>query len=105
MTETLTRGEPLALILPLASDRAAWQLIDETVATDTGQVVYHYRHGVTLQCLRLDSAGRVYGRDAEGAVRLFGRGGPLALHVAINIVFDQHPDLRPQRIVVPRRAR
>ena len=106
MTDTLTRKThvgPLQLIFPEPADQAAWERTDETTAADTGKVVHHYRHRTTLRCLRLDEAGRVYGMDPEGVVRLFGRGGPLALHVVINMVFDQRPDLRPATIALPRR--
>ena len=108
MTDTLTRrdrSDPLGRILPSPHDRDAWELTHRSTAVDTGQVVAHYRHRRTQGTLRLDDAGRVYGQDVEGVVRLFGRGGPLALHVALNIAFDGHPDLWPTRVVVPRRRR
>ncbi len=56
MTDTLTRSAPLQLVFPLAPDRAAWQLVEQTVAADTGKVVHHYRHRVTAGSLRLDES-------------------------------------------------
>ena len=93
--------DPLAAILPAPVDRAAWSPTGTTVAADTRATVVTYEHHATGRRLRLDAGGRVYGQDAEGVVRLFGRGGPLALAVALNVVFDGADALRPSRVVLP----
>lgn len=93
--------DPLALILPMADDRAAWLRSATTTAADTRSQVVAYEHHATGRRLHLDGAGRVYGQDAEGAVRLFGRGGAMALAVALNAIFDGHDRLRPTRVALP----
>lgn len=94
-------ADPLALILPEAADRLSWFLVATATAADTAERVAIYRHQETGRSLRLDAAGRVYGEDAQGVIRLFGRGGPMALAVAINAVYDRADHLRPIRVVLP----
>lgn len=94
-------ADPLALILPEAADRLSWFLIDTATAADTGERVAIYRHQETGRSLRLDGSGRVYGEDPQGVIRLFGRGGPMALAVAINAAYDRADHLRPVRVVLP----
>lgn len=93
--------DPLTMILPVASDRELWHRIEESVASDTGAVVTHYVHRRIGRTLRLDRECRVYGQDAEGVIRLFGRGGPLALAVALNAVYDGSDEHRPHTVVLP----
>lgn len=102
MSEICTDPDPLSVILPLAADRLSWSLVDTATAADTGERVVIYQHQATGRSLRLDGAGRVYGEDAQGVVRLFGRGGPMALAVALNAVYDHADHLRPVRVVLPR---
>src|SRR5688500_6023055 len=85
----------LARVLPEATDREGWHLISTSRAADTGVPVHHYVFRHTARVLRLDDRGRVYGEDREGVVRLFGRGGPLALHIALKMIFDGCEDRRP----------
>lgn len=99
MLDDLTTG-PLAAILPTPADRRPWRCADTAVAADTGETVLHYEHQHTGRRLRLDRHGRVYGQDAEGVVRLFGRGGALALAVALNAVYDGFDELRPAEVAV-----
>ena len=104
MTTTAMK-DPLAalrLVLPDAPDADDWRRVATSTSADTDVVVHHYQHRTTLRTLRLDDGGRVYGQDPEGVVRLFGRGGPLALHVALNMVFDGFEECRPRRVVSPR---
>lgn len=93
--------DPLRLILPEAADRLAWHCTDRTQAADTHETVLHYEHRHSGRTLRLDARCRVYGQDPEGTVRLFGRGGPLALTVALNAVYDGMDQYRPARVVIP----
>lgn len=95
------RSDPLAMILPVEADRELWQRVDESLASDTGVVVVHYEHRRIGRTLRLDGQCRVYGQDAEGVIRLFGRGGPLALAVALNAVYDGSDEHRPHTVVLP----
>ena len=97
--------DPLQLVLPVAADRLAWHCIARTVARDTNETVYHYEHRAMGRALRLDATGRVYGQDPEGAVRLFGKGGPLALAIALNAVYDGMDQHRPSRVELPEPAR
>ncbi|MPZ74135.1 MAG: hypothetical protein GEU74_13045 [Nitriliruptorales bacterium] len=91
---------PLRLILPVAADRLAWRCPRRSVAADTGETVFHYEHQRTGRWLRLDQSGRVYGQDPQGVVRLFGRGGALALAVALNAVYDGMDHHRPTEVVL-----
>ena len=93
----------LARIIPDPLDQADWYVSHRSRAVDTQLLVNHYVHRNSMRVLRLDDRGRVYGQDAEGVVRLFGRGGPLALHVALNMVFDGIEERRPKKVVLPRR--
>ena len=93
----------LSRIIPEREDQQDWYVSHQTRASDTEALVTHYVHRHSLRMLRLDERGRVYGQDPEGVVRLFGRGGPLALHVALNMVFDGIEDRRPKKVVLPRR--
>lgn len=93
--------DPLCLVLPEATDRLAWHCTGRTVARDTRETVFSYEHRAMGRALRLDAQGRVYGQDPEGAVRLFGKGGPLALAVALNAVYDGMDQHRPTRVVLP----
>lgn len=93
--------DPLALILPEAADRRQWVCVRQTPAAGTKEAVFHYQHQAMGRTLRLDRHGRVYGQDPEGVVRLFGRGGALALAVALNAVFDGMDHCRPRRVVLP----
>lgn len=95
---------PLQSILPSPADRLAWRCSRRSVAADTKEVVFHYEHQHIGRSLRLDQAGRVYGQDPEGVVRLFGRGGRLALAVALNAVYDGMDHHRPAQVVLPPRA-
>lgn len=101
MSDTCTHPDPLAAVLPEAADRLSWYLADTVSAADTGERVAVFRHVVTGRCLRLDSACRVYGEDAQGVIRLFGRGGAMALAVALNAAYDGADHLRPARVVLP----
>ena len=101
MTSTSTAADPLERILPAARDRLAWCCVGHDVASDTGEKVFEYQHAGLGRSLRLDAAGRVYGIDPEGVIRLFGRGSALALAVALNAVYDGHDALRPTRVVLP----
>src|SRR5687768_7555937 len=92
-------GGPLDMLFPVAADRLSWRCGRRSTATDTQETVFHYEHQQIGRWLRLDSAGRVYGEDREGVVRLFGRGGPLALAVALNAVFDGMDAYRPSEVV------
>lgn len=94
--------DPLAQVLPRPSDRAVWRRSHHSVAVDTGETVVHYTHQASGRTLRLDAQCRVYGQDSEGTVRLFGRGGRLALAVALNVIYDGIT-ARPSRIVLPPR--
>ena len=98
-TEAMT--DPLQLILPVAADRLAWRCTARTVASDTDELVFHYEHQHIGRSLRLDQGGRVYGQDPEGVVRLFGRGGALALAVALNAVYDGMDEHRPTEVSLP----
>ena len=104
MADTKLDADPLAAILPDASDRLSWFLMETAIAADTQERVAIYRHQVTGRSLRLDAVGRVYGEDAQGVIRLFGRGGPMALAVAINAAYDGADHLRPVRVVLPQPA-
>lgn len=101
MADTKIDADPLALILPEAADRLSWFLVDTATAADTGERVAIFQHRATGRALRLDAACRVYGEDAQGVVRLFGRGGAMALAVALNAAYDGADDLRPARVVLP----
>ena len=94
-------GGPLDMIFPDAADRLAWRCGRRSTAADTQEIVFHYEHQHVGRWLRLDGAGRVYGEDPEGVVRLFGRGGALALSVALNAVFDGMDAHRPTEVVLP----
>ena len=96
--------EPLTIVLPEAADRLAWRCTSRVVASDTHDTVYCYEHRGMGRTLRLDAQCRVYGQDPEGTVRLFGRGGPLALAVALNAVYDGMDRYRPSRVVIPEPA-
>jgi hypothetical protein len=87
--------------LPIEADRSLWHCTQRISATDTGETVYAYEHRSIGRTLRLDGTGRVYGQDAEGVVRLFGRGGALALAVALNAIYDGMDQYRPAKIVLP----
>lgn len=100
MTQTTT-VDPLARILPLAEDRAGWHCAGSVEASDTHHTVFEYEHRGIGRTLRLDAEGRVYGQDAEGVVRLFGRGGALALAIALNALYDGMDAHRPSRVVLP----
>lgn len=104
MADTKLDADPLAAILPEAADRLSWFLEDTATAADTGERVAVYRHQATGSSLRLDERGRVYGQDAQGVIRLFGRGGPMALAVALNAAYDRAEHLRPARVVLPEAA-
>jgi len=93
--------DPLMTIIPDPRDQLQWSVGGQVLAADTGAAVWCYRHGPSGRSLRLDALGRVYGQDAQGTVRLFGKGGPLALAVALNAVFDGFDGARPRRIVLP----
>lgn len=93
----------LTRIIPDPDDLSDWYVSHQSRASDTQHRVTHFVHRRSLRVLRLDDRGRVYGQDPEGVVRLFGRGGPLALHVALNTVFDGIEERRPKKIVLPRR--
>ena len=95
------RTDPLDAVLPRPCDRLAWSTSGQVTAADTRETVTVYRHDRSGRSLLLDDEGRVYGRDAQGTVRLFGRGGPLALAVALNVVFDGQDHLRPAEVVLP----
>ena len=97
--------DPLCLVLPEAADRLAWHCTARTVAGDTNETVFHYEHRAMSRALRLDARGRVYGQDPEGAVRLFGKGGPLALAIALNAIYDGMDQHRPSRVVLPEKER
>lgn len=101
MPEILCDVDPLEMILPEPQDRASWTLLHMVTAADTRESVLIYRHTVTGRALRLDRACRVYGEDAQGVIRLFGRGGMMALAVALNAVYDGADDLRPTRVLLP----
>ena len=101
MSDICTEPNPLATLLPVAADRLSWRLVATVTAADTREPVAIFRHDVTGRSLRLDAACRVYGEDAQGVVRLFGRGGPMALAVALNAVYDHADHLRPARVVLP----
>lgn len=103
MTDVTTH-DPLARVLPEARDRSAWRHVGCVEATDTGDAVFEYEHRISGRTLRLDGAVRVYGQDAQGVVRLFGRGGPLALAIALNAVFDGLDQHRPSTVVLPTAA-
>jgi hypothetical protein len=94
----------LRLIFPQRQDLAGWRCGRRSTAVDTQEEVFHYEHHHIGRWLRLDAQGRVYGQDAEGTVRLFGRGGPLALAVALNAVYDGMDAYRPAEIVIPQAA-
>lgn len=100
----MTSADPLELVLPNSADREAWHCTERTTAVDTHETVFHYEHRNLGRTLRLDQHARVYGQDPEGTVRLFGRGGALALAVALNAVFDGADRHRPSRIVIPEPA-
>lgn len=104
MTSTNTAVDPLELILPVAQDRLAWRCVGQVTASDTHEAVFEYEHAGMGRALRLDARGRVYGMDPEGVVRLFGRGGPLALAIALNAIYDGRHDWRPARVVLPEPA-
>ena len=93
--------DPLQQVLPDAADRAGWTLAGASIAGDTRETVFVYEHRNIGRTLRLDRRCRVYGQDREGSVRLFGRGGPLALAVALNAVYDGRDEHRPSRVVLP----
>lgn len=93
--------DPLQLVLPEAADRLAWRCTQRVAAADTHETVFVYEHRGIGRALRLDARGRVYGQDAEGTVRLFGRGGPLALAIALNAVYDGMDRYRPSQVVIP----
>ena len=97
-------GGPLDLIFPEVADRLSWRCGRRSTAADTQETVFHYEHQQVGRWLRLDSAGRVYGEDPEGVVRLFGRGGALALSVALNAVFDGMDAYRPIDVTLPATA-
>lgn len=103
MTDIQLDVDPLSVILPAPADRASWTQVETATAADTHERVAIYRHNVTGRALRLDAAGRVYGEDAQGVIRLFGRGGAMALAVALNAVYDRADHLRPERVVLPDR--
>ena len=92
---------PLGAVFPRAEDRAAWWCGRRSEAADTREEVFHYQHQHIGRWLRLDTHGRVYGEDSEGVVRLFGRGGAMALAVALNAVYDGMDVYRPAEIVIP----
>lgn len=96
--------DPLRLVLPEAADRLAWRCTARTEASDTHETVFCYEHRGIGRTLRLDGHCRVYGQDPEGTVRLFGRGGALALAVALNAVYDGMDRYRPSRVVIPEPA-
>jgi hypothetical protein len=97
-------ADPLGRIFPNDADRLAWRCGRRSTAADTQEEVLHYEHQQIGRWLRLDAAGRVYGEDPEGVVRLFGRGGALALSVALNAVFDGMDAYRPTEVVIPSSA-
>ena len=94
-------ADPLAMILPVEADRMLWRCTDRRVAADTGATVFSYEHRGIGRALRLDADGRVYGQDPEGVVRLFGRGGPLALVIALNAIYDGMDHFRPAEVLLP----
>lgn len=96
--------DPLVMILPLADDRLLWRRTAAVQAADTGDQVFAYEHRAIGRTLRLDAQGRVYGQDSEGVVRLFGRGGALALAVALNAIYDGLDGYRPTQVVLPESA-
>lgn len=100
----ITISDPLERLFPEAEDRLWWQCIGRVTAADTGDSVAEYQHTAIGRTLRLDDSGRVYGQDAEGVVRVFGRGGALALSIALNAVFDGMDAHRPSRVVIPGRT-
>ena len=103
MSDAVT-ADPLAGVLPDAADRVSWLREEIVTADDTREAVVVYRHTATGRALRLDETGRVYGEDAQGVVRVFGRGGALALAVALNAVYDGADHLRPSRVTLPETA-
>ena len=100
MADVATR-DPLDDIFPVPEDRRAWRRVGSRISADTRETVYAYEHTGIGRALHLDSRGRVYGHDPEGVVRLFGRGGALALAVALNALFDGHDEHRPSRVTLP----
>ena len=100
----MASDDPLQRVLPEAADRLSWRCTARITAADTGETVYCYEHSGMGRALRLDARCRVYGQDPEGAVRLFGRGGPLALSVALNAAYDGMDRYRPATVVLPEPA-
>jgi hypothetical protein len=98
---TDTPTTPLEQLLPEPQDRKGWHCTAQVMAADTQATVFVYEHLAIGRALRLDADGRVYGQDPEGTVRLFGRGGPLALAVALNALYDGRDEYRPARVVIP----
>ena len=98
-----TAADPLGDIFPEPADRAAWHRTGGGRGIDTDEDVVTYEHIGTGRKLHLGLDGRVYGQDPEGAHRVFGRGGHLALKIALNVVFDGFESHRPSRIVLPQR--
>lgn len=103
MTDVVS-SDPLAALFPDAGDRDPWHCVGRVTAADTGERVAEYQHTAIGRTLRLDDSGRVYGQDSEGVVRLFGRGGALALTIALNALFDGMDAHRPSRVVIPGRT-
>ncbi len=99
---TTKQVDPLQQVLPDAADRGAWQCVGRVTSRDTGETVFEYEHRVIGRTLRLDAAARVYGQDPEGSVRLFGRGGGLALSIALNAIYDGMDEHRPARVTLPK---
>lgn len=93
--------DPLGMILPRAEDRVLWHCTAQRTAADTGAIVFSYEHRGIGRTLHLDDQARVYGQDPEGVVRLFGRGGPLALVVALNALYDGMDQYRPAEVLLP----
>lgn len=93
--------DPLRRVFPEAVDRDAWRCVARVRATDTREAVFSYEHRALGRTLRLDAQCRVYGQDAQGVVRLFGRGGALALAIALNAIYDDADSHRPSRVVLP----
>lgn len=97
-------SDPLERLFPEPADRAPWMCVGRVIAADTGESVLEYQHTAIGRTLRLDDSGRVYGQDAQGVVRVFGRGGALALSIALNALFDGQDARRPSRVVIPGRT-
>lgn len=94
---------PLVRLLPPEA-LADWSWVGEAVARDTGALVQCYRHAWSRRELALDLNGRVYERDVDGGLRLFGDGGPVVLLAALAVVYAGVEVPAPRRINLPEAA-